>query len=531
LEGGAPVSTPAARAIDPVPSARSTASISTARELPPPDRAGAVAIPVEKGGEPPDDLGFDGAALRAAGFEGKRGQTLVVPSSDGHVFVAVGIGAGEKVDAAVVRDLAGEFARAVPHQKRLAVTLPASGTALTPAEFAEAVTEGVVLARWRFLIGKGGDESMLDSLVIVAPAESAQQVQEGLERGRVLAAAASLGRDLANCPAAILTATRIAEVAQEVGPRSGLEVEVFDKEQLVEMGCGGLLGVNLGSVEEPRMIRLRYVPDAPTGHLALVGKGIMYDSGGISLKPSDESHAQMKNDMTGAAAVLASMTALRALGCTTEVTGYLMCTDNMPSGSAMKLGDVLTMRNGKTVEVLNTDAEGRLVMADALALAVEQGVDAIVDISTLTGACLRALGVELAGVMGNSSEMVEQVRRAGAAVDEPVWEFPLHRPYRSQLDSVVADFTNMGGPNAGQITAALFLAEFVGDRPWAHLDIAGTAQLPAPRAWRNKGATGFGTRLLVELALGFTPPPLESPDGADDDQVGATAGAAPVDEP
>jgi leucyl aminopeptidase len=296
----------------------------------------------------------------------------------------------------------------------------------------------------------------------------------------------------------------MAEVAQEVGADSGLEVEVFDRSQLVEMGCGGLLGVNLGSVEEPRMVRLHYAPSGTSrGHLALVGKGIMYDSGGISLKPSDESHAQMKNDMTGAATVLASMTALRDLGCETEVTGYLMCTDNMPSGSAMKLGDVLRMRNGKTVEVLNTDAEGRLVMADALALAVEQGVDAIVDIATLTGACLRTFGVDIAGVMGNNDELVGQVRRAGEVADEPVWQLPLHRAYRKQLDSVVADMTNMGGPNAGSITAALFLEEFVGNTPWAHLDIAGTAQLPEARSWRNKGATGFGSRLLVELACSF----------------------------
>lgn len=175
------------------------------------------------------------------------------------------------------------------------------------------------------------------------------------------------------------------------------------------------------------MIRLRYQPENPTGRIALVGKGVMYDSGGISLKPSDESHAQMKNDMTGAAAVLASMTALQALGCTAAVTGYLMCTDNMPSGSAMKLGDVLRMRNGTTVEVLNTDAEGRLVMADALALATEEPVDAIVDVATLTGACLRTFGVEIAGVMGNNSAVVEQLRRAGDVVDEPVWELPLHR--------------------------------------------------------------------------------------------------------
>jgi leucyl aminopeptidase len=191
-----------------------------------------------------------------------------------------------------------------------------------------------------------------------------------------------------------------------------------------------------------------------------------------------------------------------------------MCTDNMPSGSALKLGDILTMRNGKTVEVLNTDAEGRLVMADALALATEEPVDAIVDIATLTGACLRALGVEIAGVMGNNADVIGQLRSAGDLVDEPVWELPLHRGYRAQLESPIADFTNMGGPNAGSITAALFLEEFVDNHPWAHIDIAGTAQLPAPRTWRNKGATAFGTKLLAEFALSFSPPSTgEKPGG------------------
>ncbi|EWT02430.1 leucyl aminopeptidase [Intrasporangium oryzae NRRL B-24470] len=501
------MSTPATLAIDPIPSWRRPVSVTVAPDLPPLAEAGATAVPVAEGADAPAALGFDRAALAAAGFEGKRGQTLVVPSAEGRALVAVGIGAGQTVDASLVRDLAASFALAVPHQRHLAVSLPSTETALSPGDFAEAVTEGVLLARWRFHVGKGGDEPLLESLVVVAPDAVADEVREGVRRGQVLARASNLGRDLANCPAAILTATRIAHVAEEIGPGVGLEVEVFDKAQLVEMGCGGLLGVNLGSVEEPRMIRLRYVPAEPKGHLALVGKGIMYDSGGISLKPSDESHAQMKNDMTGAATVLASMTALEALGCTTEVTGYLMCTDNMPSGSALKLGDVLTMRNGLTVEVLNTDAEGRLVMADALALAAEQGVDAIVDIATLTGACLRTFGVDLAGVMGNSQELVDQVTHAGTTVDEPVWQLPLHRPYRKQLDSAVADLTNMGGPNAGSITAALFLEEFVDGRPWAHIDIAGTAQLPAASTWHNKGATGFGSRLLVELALRFTPPP------------------------
>ncbi|WP_157635722.1 leucyl aminopeptidase family protein, partial [Nostocoides japonicum] len=346
----------------------------------------------------------------------------------------------------------------------------------------------------------------LTALTIVAPEAVADEARAGAERGEVVARAAAISRDLANCPATTLSAARMAEVAAELGPDAGLEVEVFDEQQLIEMGCGGILGVNLGSVDEPRLVRLRYSPENPIGHLALVGKGVMYDSGGISLKPSDESHAQMKNDMTGAAAILGAMTALQALGCRAAVTGYLCCTDNMPSGSAMKLGDILTMRNGTTVEVLNTDAEGRLVMADGLCLSVEDEADAIVDIATLTGACLRTLGVEIAGVMGNSADVIDQLSAAGEAADEPVWELPLHRPYRAQLDSSIADLTNMGGVNAGSITAALFLEEFVGGIPWAHVDIAGTAQQPAVRTWRNKGASGFGAKLLIELATHFTIP-------------------------
>ena len=415
-------------------------------------------------------------------------------------------GDADSVDLTRVRDVAADFARAVSQHLTLAVELPDGATAIAPADFAQVVVEGVLLARWRFFVGKGGDEPTLKALTIVAPDDVAEEVRAGVARGETIARAAAIARDLANCPATTLSAARMAEVAAELGPESGVEVTAYDEQQLIEMGCGGILGVNLGSVEEPRLIKMTYRPDEPTGHLGLVGKGVMYDSGGISLKPSDESHAQMKNDMTGAAAILGAMTALRALGCTTAVTAYLCCTDNMPSGSAMKLGDVLTMRNGTTVEVLNTDAEGRLVMADGLCLAVEDGVDAIVDIATLTGACLRTLGVEIAGVMGNSGELVDQLEVAGDVADEPVWELPLHRPYRAQLDSSMADLTNMGGINAGSITAALFLEEFVGGLPWAHVDIAGTAQQPAVRTWRNKGASGFGAKLLIELATRFTVP-------------------------
>ena len=284
-------------------------------------------------------------------------------------------------------------------------------------------------------------------------------------------------------------------------------MEVFDEPALWELGCGGLLGVNAGSHDEPRMIKLTYRPDGePTGHLTLVGKGIMYDSGGISLKPADGTHATMKNDMSGAGAVLAAMTALPAIGCRTAVTGYLMCTDNMPSGTALKMGDVITMRGGTTVEVTNTDAEGRLVMGDALVLATEEPTDAIVDIATLTGAALRALGPEIAAVIGNDDGLVGQIKAASAATDEPVWELPLARRYRKYLNSDIADMNNLGGLHAGAITAALFLVELVGDHPWAHIDIAGTAQADAPDAWRPAGCTGFGARLLVELADSFEAP-------------------------
>jgi leucyl aminopeptidase len=383
------------------------------------------------------------------------------------------------------------------HVPVLAGVLPEAG--------AQALVEGAVLGRYHFHIRAKDDTPELAELVLVA--EDSAAAETGARRGRAVADATSLGRDLANAPGGHLTATRLGEVAGEVGSRAGLQVEVFDKAALEKLGCGGLLGVNAGSVEPPTMVKISYRPEGgSSAHLGLVGKGIMYDSGGIALKPADVSHSQMKNDMTGAGVILAAMTALSALSCPVAVTGWLMCTDNMPSGSATRLGDVLTMRGGKRVEVLNTDAEGRLVMADALVLAVEEGVDAVVDIATLTGQCLRTLGTEIAGVMGSSPDLVAQIEAAGMRTDEPVWELPLAFRYRRQLDSEIADLSNMGGPNAGSITAALFLAEFVGGVAWAHVDIAGTAQADTARTWRNKGATGFGTPLLIELATRFAAP-------------------------
>jgi leucyl aminopeptidase len=370
----------------------------------------------------------------------------------------------------------------------------------------QAVAEGALLAAYKYT-GLKADPSAASTLTTFSAVTGDKRtagVRLGIERGIATAGATSLARDLANTPPSHLTARQLADRAVELAGPAGLGIEVFNKDQLLAMGCGGMIGVNKGSAEPPRVVRLTWQPRNPAGHLVLVGKGVMYDSGGISLKPSDAMHAKMKMDMSGAAAVLATMGALKAMKCRAAVTGYMMCTDNMPSGSAFKLGDVLTFRNGKTAEIHNTDAEGRLVLADGLSMGVESRPDAIVDIATLTGAALGALGPKIAAVLGNDQPFIEQVKAAATRTDESIWQLPLAREYRKFLDSNVADMKNVGGPYAGAITASLFLSEFVGDTPWAHLDIAGPMDSDSDDGWLSKGATGFGTRLLIELATSFS---------------------------
>jgi leucyl aminopeptidase len=462
-----------------------------------------VGYGVPEDGPVPDALGIDRAAMEGAGFAGKTGQTIVIPRSAEPSVVAVGIGGQDDRTVAGLRDAAAAFARAAGRFGRIGVDLGA-GFDLDAETAGRAITEGVLLARYSYDILKTDPKTVpVELLQIVAADSDADAARAGAGTAAVLAAAANTARDLANTPPGHLTATEFGNIAEQLGPDCGIEVEVFDKAALIELGTGGLLGVNAGSVEEPRMIVLRYRPENPTGHLAMIGKGIMYDSGGISLKPSDPMHLSMKMDMAGAAAVFGAMTALRDLGCTTAVSAWLMCTDNMPSGSATGLSDVLTARNGKTVEVKNTDAEGRLVMMDGLSLAVEEAPDAIVDIATLTGAAMRALGPACAVVLGNNQPMIDRVLAAARDTDEQAWQFPLEHKYRSWLDSDIADLANLGGDNAGATTAALFLEEFVGGIPWAHIDIAGTMQSDKDDSWRPKGATGYGTRLLAELAVGF----------------------------
>ncbi|MDP9388486.1 MAG: leucyl aminopeptidase, partial [Actinomycetota bacterium] len=318
------------------------------------------------------------------------------------------------------------------------------------------------------------------------------------------AEAVCLARDLVNEPAGALTPAALAERARAVAEQEGLSVTVLDEVAIAEHRLGGLLGVAAGSEQPPRLVELVYdPPEAEAATVVLVGKGITFDSGGLSIKTA-EGMMTMKTDMSGAAAVLGAMSALPALGVRVRVVGILPITENMPGGAATKPGDVLEIRNGTTVEVLNTDAEGRLVLADALSLAAEQAPDAVIDLATLTGAQVVALGRRIAGLMGNDDALVERVRAAAEAAGEPAWPLPLPDDYRSHLDSEVADLKNIGkAGEAGTLVAGLFLREFVGDVPWAHLDIAGPARAESDEGYLTKGGTGTGVRTLLELLTRF----------------------------
>ena len=473
-----------------------------------PAKVAAIVIPVAASGPVPGGVGLNRAQLSALGFEGRASQTQTLPPAAGKTAVRVLVGIGEvrDLDTSVLRNVAATAARACARYESMATTLPGvmRGSAKVPTQ---AVVEGIALAlhRWVALKNDKSGLSKLTSVTLVS-AERTAEVQAGMLMGIATSTAVCTARDFANTPPSHLTARQFAEHAVAIANASGLEATVYNKDQLIAMGCGGLVGVNAGSTEPPRMVKLEYKPTAARGKVVLVGKGVMYDSGGISLKPSDGMHAMMKMDMSGAAAVLATMGALRALKVKTQVTAYLMCTDNMPSGSALKLGDVLTMRNKKTVEIHNTDAEGRLILADGLSLGAESKPDAMIDIATLTGACLGALGKKMAGVLSNNSGVVSQLMDSSARTDELLWELPLFHDYRRLLDSNVADMRNIGGPYAGATTAALFLHEFVGTTPWAHLDIAGPMDADGDDGWLNRGATAFGTRLLIDFCANFTKP-------------------------
>ena len=485
------------------------ASFEVAGELP----AGALAVRLVAEGPAPFTAATSLPEHLAAsrGFRGKEGDSLVLEGPSGFEAL-VGVGPAGDFGLPEARRAGATAVRARGTERAIAIDLRGvvSGE---PARLAQAVTEGAVGASYRFEAYKSSRESNdLERVVLVVGEGEQAATEEGIGWGRAIAEAVNFARDLSNRAPTDLTPSEFARMASELAGSTGLVAEVMEKDRIVAERLGGLLGVGRGSDEDPRLVRLSYEPDAsvarsgPDGRLptvVLVGKGITFDSGGLSLKPP-EGMIGMKGDMGGAAAVVAAISACRALKVGVRVVAIAPTTENMPSGKAIKPGDVLKIRNGKTIEVLNTDAEGRLVLADGLSLAVEEEPDAIVDVATLTGAVVVALGRKVAGVMGNDSAVVGGIEAASERAGEPFWRLPLPRAYRKEIDSEIADIKNVGrARQAGSLIAGLVLEEFVSDRPWAHLDIAGVSETEEDAFEYRRGATAFGVRTLVEFLRGF----------------------------
>jgi leucyl aminopeptidase len=428
----------------------------------------------------------------ARGGHGK----LAVTHADGRRWLVVGLGPRAEFDAERGRTAA---AAAIGRARELGARALCWALSDAEAEHVEGVVEGAVLAAYRFTRYRAqpDDDDRLERLVVSAGQDLGARVEEAA----VLAAAQNAARDLQNTPANDLTPTRLAERARELADQvSGLAVEVEARDGLLGRGMGAFAAVAQGSDQEPALITLRYEgPDAAGPVVGLVGKAVTFDTGGISIKPAQKMH-EMKFDMSGGAAVIEAIGAMARLSLPVRVVGVVGATENMPSGRSMRPGDIVRAMNGTTIEINNTDAEGRLVLADCLAYAVQQGAERLVDVATLTGGIVIALGSVYAGLFSNHDPWAETVEAAGRATGEPVWRFPLDPRYAEMIKGRYADVANVTeARKAVSITAAEFLQRFVGDVPWAHVDIAGTAW-DADRPYAAKGGSGFGVRLLVDVA-------------------------------
>jgi leucyl aminopeptidase len=460
-----------------------------------------LAVGLYEGEQLPAELaGAPGAGDAKGGFQKL---TLLRPEQPRRVL-AVGLGKRDDADAERIRLAAAVAAKEATKLEitSLAWLLPESGE---DEATVEAVVTGTILAGYRFdrylsTDPKDPPPSHLESLTLLAP----EGVAAAVEAARICAEAQNRARDLQSLPSNVATPSFLGRRAREIASHhEGVSAEVLGREEIAAKGMGGLVAVSQGTAEDPKLIVLRYAGGGSGPALGFVGKGVTFDTGGISLKPSASMH-EMKMDMSGAAAVLEAVGAIAELGLELDLIAVVPSTENMPSGTAIKPGDIITQYNGKTVEVNNTDAEGRLILADALAYAVELGAERIVDMATLTGAVLIALGSTYAAVISNDDELASEVAKAGEASGELVWRLPLHPEYKELTKGTVADLTNASAKRkAGTIYAGSFLEEFVGDTPWAHVDIAGTAW-DVGRPYTGNDASGFGVRLLVELARGLS---------------------------
>ena len=369
--------------------------------------------------------------------------------------------------------------------------------------FAAAIIEGMILGKYEFNKYKTNNKNLngIEKVELQFDKLEKKLFRNELEFSKTMAESTNFTRDLVNEPPLFITPTKLAEIAIDISQDKNLECEVFDRDEMIKRGMGGILAVSSGSEEPPKFIHLKYTPrKKPRKSIAIVGKGITFDSGGLCIKSADNMHT-MKMDMSGAACILGVMKAVPNLNPPLEVHGLISATENMPGGKAFKPDDIIRALNGKTIEVVNTDAEGRIVLADALSFATQLKVDEIVDLATLTGACMVGLGGYTAGIMGNNEALIKKLLNASKLAGEKLWQLPMDDELRKEIDSDVADVKNVGSRWGGAITAAMFLEKFVGDTPWAHIDIAGPAFIEKGGDWYPKGGTGFGVRTIIRYLL------------------------------
>lgn len=459
------------------------------------------------------DKSLGGAIARSVKQErlsGKLGESQIFHSMDdlsASLVAVIGLGKKDALTQDKLRGTVAGLCRTLRQNKAYSIAIQTLGdgiAGMTPADAAQAITEGAILGLYTFRrhITKKPEYAEIQELTIVAPSADTAAMKSGVARGETLAEAANLARDMVNEPSNHMTPADIAGIARDIARKYKLELAVLEKKEMSALGMGGVLSVSQGSSQAPKFIVMRYKGrTAQTVDLALVGKGVTFDSGGISIKPS-ENMGDMKGDMAGAASVIAAMSAIAQLKPKLNVTAVVAAVENMPSGYAYKPGDVVKAMNGRTIEVITTDAEGRITLADALSY-VNAKIKAknVVDVATLTGACVVALGHVCSAVFSNKQELADRVVTASKKAGELSWQMPMFEEYKEQNKSDVADMKNTGGRPGGAITAAQFLQEFAGNTPWVHMDIAGVDMADKEKGYYTKGATGIPVRTLVNLAL------------------------------